>query len=145
LLHGAPEVPRHQDPLEVVTIHGSVSGDHWPGMTSRGDGVLYLVRLTVPRRGGLRAWGAVEGDFERGLAEQQGQAVTGLRVDRELRRGAESVRVVIVATTEASDVAGALSLTWEAVLTAACDDDAGWDLAQAEADVRPALLPLGTK
>jgi hypothetical protein len=32
----------------------------------------------------LRAWGAVEGDFERGLAGQQGQALTGLWVDREL-------------------------------------------------------------
>jgi hypothetical protein len=107
-------------------------------MTSPGDGVLYLVRLTVPRRGGLRAWGAVEGDFERGLVGQQDQAVTGLRVDRELRRGAESVRVVIVATAEASDVAGALSLTWEAVLTAASGDLAGWDLADAEAEVRRA-------
>jgi hypothetical protein len=125
--------------LEVVTIHHwSVSGDRWLGITSRGDGVHYLVRLTVPRRGGLRAWGAVEGDFERGLAEQQDQAVTGLRVDRELRRGAESVRVVIVATAEASDVAGALDITWEAVLTAADEDRGGWDLAWAEAEVRPA-------
>ena len=49
--------------------------------------MLYLVRLTVPRRGGLRAWGAVEADFERGLAGPRDQAVTGLRVDRELRRG----------------------------------------------------------
>jgi hypothetical protein len=70
--------------------------------------------------------------------------VTGLRVDRELRRGAESVRVVIVATTEAFDVAGALSLTWEAVLTTACDDAAGWDLPAAEAEVWPAgkLTPV---
>jgi hypothetical protein len=36
--------------------------------------------------------------------------VTGLRVDRELRRGPDSVRVVIVAMTEASDVAEALGL-----------------------------------
>jgi len=35
-------------------------------------------------RGGLRAWD--EADFERGLAVQQDQAVTGLRVGRELRR-----------------------------------------------------------
>jgi hypothetical protein len=107
-------------------------------MTSRGDGVLYLVRLTVPRRGGLRAWGAVEGDFERGLAEQQDQAVTGLRVDRELRRGPDSVRVVIVAAAEASDVAEALDRAWQAVLEAAGSDLTGWDMARAEAEVRPA-------
>jgi hypothetical protein len=101
--------------------------------------VLYSVRLTVPRRGGLRAWGAVEGDFERGLAGQQDQAVTGLRVDRELRRGPDSVRVIIVAMTEASDVAEALGLTWLAVLEATGEDLAGWDLARAEADVQPAF------
>jgi hypothetical protein len=107
-------------------------------MTSRGDGVLYLVRLTVPRRGGLRAWGAVEGDFERGLAAQQDQAVTGLRVDRELRRGPDSVRVVIVAAADAGDVAEALDRAWQAVLEAAGSDLAGWDMARAEAEVRPA-------
>jgi len=74
--------------------------------------VLYLVRLTVPRRGGWRAWGAVRGDFERGLAAQQSPAVTGLRIDSEVRRGRDYVRVVIVATAEAADVAvwGARSL-----------------------------------
>ena len=107
-------------------------------MTSRGDGVLYLVRLTVPRRGGLRAWGAVEGDFERGLAGQQDQAVTGLRVDRELRRGPDSVRVVIVATADAGDVAEALDRAWQAVLEAAGSDLAGWDMTRAQAEVRPA-------
>ncbi len=108
-------------------------------MTSRGDGVLYLVRLTVPRRGGLRAWGAVEADFERGLAGQQDQAVTGLRVDHELRRGSDSIRVVIVATVEGADVAAALGLAWQAVLEAAADDLGGWDLDCTEADVKPAV------
>jgi hypothetical protein len=108
-------------------------------MTRWGDGVLYSVRLTVSRRGGLRAWGAVEGDFERGLAGQQDQAVTGLRVDREFRRGPDSVRVVIVAKAEAPDVAEALDLTWLAVLEAMGEDLAGWDPARAEADVQPAF------
>ena len=30
----------------------------------------YWVRLSVPRIGGLRAWGLAEGDFERRLAMQ---------------------------------------------------------------------------
>jgi len=28
------------------------------------DGTRYSVRLSVPRNGGWRAWGAVSGDFE---------------------------------------------------------------------------------
>ena len=100
--------------------------------------MLYLVRLTMPRRGGLRAWGAVEADFERRLAGQQDQAVTDLRVDRELRRGRDSIRVVIVAAVEGGDVAEALALAWEAVLEAAGDDLGGWDLDRTEAEVRPA-------
>ena len=116
----------------------AVSGAVLPGMTRRGEDVLYSVRLIVPRRGGLRAWGAVEGDFERSLAGQQDQAVTGLRIDRELRRGPDSVRVVIVAKAEASDVVEALLLTWLAVLEAMGEDLAGWDPARAEADAKPA-------
>ena len=47
-----------------------------------------------------------------GLAAQQSPAVTGLRIDSEVRRGRDYVRVVIVATAEAADVAvwGARSL-----------------------------------
>ncbi len=78
------------------------------GNDQPGDGVLYLVRLTVPRRGGWRAWGAVRGDSERGKAAQS-PAVTGLRIDSEVRRGRDYVQVVIVATAEAADVAEALS------------------------------------
>jgi hypothetical protein len=64
--------------------------------------------------------------------------VTGLRVDRELRRGPDSIRVVIVASAEADDVAEALDLTWSAVLEAAGEDRGGWDRAAAAAEVRPA-------
>lgn len=100
--------------------------------------MLYLVRLTVPRRGGLRAWGAVQADYERGLAEEQDQAVTGLRVDWELRRGSDSIRVVIVGAVEAADVAETLGIAWETVLEAADDDPDGWDLDRTEAEVMPA-------
>jgi hypothetical protein len=50
-----------------------------PGMTAcmiaPQDGTRYSVRLSVPRNGGWRAWGAVSGDFERRLAEQESLAV----------------------------------------------------------------------
>lgn len=57
-------------------------GDH-----QAGDNVLYSVRLTVPRRGGWRAWGEVRGDFERQLSSQESSAVTGEHIDSEIRGG----------------------------------------------------------
>ena len=96
------------------------------------------MRLTVPRLGGRRAWGAVISAFEHRLAEQRSDAVLAPRIDRELRRGRDYVRVVIVATVVADDVAEALDLAWRAFREAAGDDLAGWDLAAASAEVQPA-------
>lgn len=50
-------------------------------------------------------------EFGRQLAEQESAAVA-LHVDSEVRRGRDYVRVVIVATVDAADVAEALDLTW---------------------------------
>jgi hypothetical protein len=71
------------------------------------------------------------------LAEQENARIT-LRVDREIRRGRDYVRVVLVATADAIDinVAEALDLAWQAFRKAA-GGDVGWDLAAATADVRP--------
>ena len=46
------------------------------------DGTSYSVRLSVPRNGGWRAWGAVSGDFERRLAEQESPAVIVPQISR---------------------------------------------------------------
>ena len=96
----------------------------------------YLVRLSVPRSGGWRAWGTVRDEFGRQLAEQESAAAT-LHVDSEIRRGRDYVRVVILATVDAGDVAEALDLAWSAFGKAAGEDLAGWDLASAAAEVRP--------
>jgi len=96
------------------------------------------VRLTVPRRGGRRAWGAVSGTFEHRLAGQGSDVVLAPRIDRELRRGRDYVRVVVVATVIADDVAEALDLAWWAFREAAGDDLAGWDMAAVSAEVQPA-------
>jgi hypothetical protein len=96
----------------------------------------YLVRLSVPRAGGWRAWGTVRDEFGRQLAEQE-SATAALHVGSEIRRGRDYVRVVIVATVDADDVAEALDLTWWAFRKAAGEDLTGWDLASAEAMVRP--------
>ena len=95
----------------------------------------YLVRLSVPRAGGWRAWGTVRDEFGRQLAEQESAAT--LYVDSEIRRGRNYVRVVILATVDADDVAEALELAWWAFRKAAGEDLAGWALADAEAEVRP--------
>jgi hypothetical protein len=64
------------------------------------------------------------GEFERRLAEQESAAVAA-RVDSEVRRGRDYVRVIIVTTVDAADVAEALDAAWWAFLKAAGDDLAG--------------------
>jgi hypothetical protein len=100
------------------------------------DDTRYLVRLSVPRIGGWRAWGAVRGGFERRLTEQ-GSAAVAARVDSEVRRGRDYVRVVILMTVDAADVAEALDTAWQAFRKAAGDDLEGWDTAAASAEVKP--------
>ena len=80
------------------------------------------MRLSVPRKDGWRQWGAVRGEFGRKLAGQQGPAVIGPDIDSEVRRGRDHVRVVIVMTVGAADVAGALAAAWQAFRKAAGDD-----------------------
>ncbi len=60
--------------------------------------------------------------------------MTAIRV---CRRGRDYVRVVIVATVDAN-VAEALDFAWWAFQKAAGEDLAGWALADAEAEIRPA-------
>ena len=81
--------------------------------------------------------------FERRLACQESPAVIALQIDREIRKGRDYVRVVIVVTVEADDLAKALDLAWWAFRMAVGDDLAGWDLGQASADVRPGASLAG--
>ena len=70
------------------------------------------MRLTVPRRGGWRAWGAVRGDFEHALAGAVDPAIASAEIASELRRGAGYVRVTIALTVVTTDVADALAIAW---------------------------------
>jgi hypothetical protein len=94
----------------------------------------YSVRLTVPRRGGWRAWAIVRADFERALADP---AITSAEVASELRRGADYVRVAVVLSVAADDVADALTIAWDAFRAAAASDLAGWEATAAVAEIQP--------
>ena len=106
-------------------------------MDAHDDGTFYQVCLSVPRRGGWRAWGPLRAEFGRRLSEQEGMPLIAARVDSEVRRGRDYVRVVTVMTVGAADVAEALDLAWWAFRNAAGTDAEGWDRAGAMAEVRP--------
>jgi hypothetical protein len=97
----------------------------------------YAVQLTVPRRGGWRAWGAARADFERALADATDPAIASAEIASELRRGAGYVRVTVALTVVTTDVAGALTIAWDTFRSAARDDPAGWKMAAAAAQVQP--------
>jgi len=103
----------------------------------------YLVRLSVPRAGGWRAWGTTRGEFGRQLAGQESAAIA-------LHVTARSAAAATISgrhrgQVDTDDAAEALDLTWWAFRKAAGEDLAGWALADAEAEVRPARrwLPRG--
>ena len=106
-------------------------------MTVRPKSTRYQVRLSVPRRGGWRAWGAASGNFERRLAEQESAAIIAPHIEGETRRGREYARVTVVMTVGAPDIAQALTAAWWVFRKAAGSDAAGWDMASATAEVRP--------
>jgi hypothetical protein len=106
-------------------------------MIDRQAAARYTVRLSVPRIGDWRAWGAVSGEFERRLAGQASRAVTGARLESESRRGRDYVRVTVLVTVEAADVAQAMAAVWRVFRKAAGDDIAGWDTPAAAAEIRP--------
>jgi hypothetical protein len=99
------------------------------------------VRLTVPRRGGWRAWGAVRADFERALTAPADPAIATAEIASELRRGADYVRVTLALTVLSTDVADALTIAWDAFRSAARDDLAGWEVIAATAEVIPTCWP----
>ena len=105
------------------------------------------MRLTVPRRGGWRAWGAVRADFERALTAPADPAIATAEVASELRRGADDVRVTLALTVLSTDVADALTIAWGAFRSAARDDLAGWEVTAATAEVipePPLIRPVAT-
>jgi hypothetical protein len=108
-----------------------------PGGTAVRGTTRYKVQLTVPRRGGWRAWGPVRVGFERALADPSDPAIAMAEIASEHRRGADHVRVTVAMTVGARDVADALAIAWDVFTGAAADDLTGWDLTAAAAEVQP--------
>ena len=113
------------------------SGPRYLHSVPAGEGTRYRVRISVPRRGGWREWGASRGDFEQHLAAQESPALAALQIESETRRGRDYVRVTVSALAHAPDAVQALAAAWDAFRQAAEDEDAGWDLAAASAEIRP--------
>jgi len=100
--------------------------------------------VTVPWRRAAPAAGAhgggVREDFEHVLANPVDSAVIAAGIGSEVRRGTDYVRVVVVMTVSAPDVAEALTAAWAVFREAAAGDRLGWDMAAAEAEVRPVVV-----
>ncbi len=82
--------------------------------------------------------GTVRPDFERALTDQADPAIASAEITSELRRGSDYVRVTAAFTVLAADVAGALTIAWDAFRSAAGDDLSGWDVAAAVVGRGPA-------
>ena len=81
------------------------------------------MRLTVPRR--LACLGSGPRGLRARLAGPADPAIATAETASELRRGADYVRVTVAVTVAAADVADALTIAWDAFLSAARDDLTG--------------------
>jgi hypothetical protein len=82
-------------------------------------------------------WLHATGEFERRLAEQHSQSVIAPHIESQTRRGRTYVAVNVLMTVLAPDVAEALATALDTFRQAAGDDEAGWDMASARAEVWP--------
>ena len=106
-------------------------------MIQASQAARYHVTLSVPRLGGIRAWGLVASDFERDLAAHASATISRPRIEGETRRGRDHLRVAVAMDVMAEDVGQALVTAWWAFRKAAGDDILGWDTGGASAEVQP--------
>jgi hypothetical protein len=105
-------------------------------VTARPERPRYRVRVEIPRISGTRGWSAAAAAFERGFETQASLLVTERQVELVTRQRRDYVRVSV--TVEAAHVAEAAVVAWAMLQQAAGEDTAGWDLAGASAEIRPA-------
>ncbi len=105
-------------------------------VTARPELPRYNVRVEIPHIGGERGWSAAATTFQQGLAAQASLLVTERQIEFVTRQRRDYVRVSV--TVEAAHVAEAAVITWAVLQQAAGSDTAGWDMAGASAEIRPA-------
>jgi hypothetical protein len=96
----------------------------------------YKVRVEIAHVSGTSDWSAAATAFQQGLAEQPSLLVTERYVEFLTRERRDYVRISV--TVEAAHVAEAAVITWAVLQQAVGDDSAGWDMAGASAEIRPA-------
>jgi hypothetical protein len=105
-------------------------------VTARPERPRYRVRVEIPRVSGAHGWSAAATAFEQGLTEQASLLVTDRQIELLTRQRRDYVRVSV--TVEAAHIAEAAVVAWAMLQQVAGEDTAGWDLAGASAEIRPA-------
>jgi hypothetical protein len=105
-------------------------------MGARPEVPRYNVRVEVPHISGTNEWSASAKALQKGLAEQPSLLVAERHIEFVTRQRRDYAR--ISATVEAAHVAEAAVITWAVLQQAAGEDTAGWDMAGASAEIRPA-------
>jgi hypothetical protein len=96
----------------------------------------YKVRVEIPHISGTSEWRAAATAFQEGLAAQPSLLVTQRQIEFLTRQRRDYVRVSV--TVEAAHMAEAAVITWAVLQQAMGEDSAGWDLAEASAEIKPA-------
>jgi hypothetical protein len=105
-------------------------------VTARPELPRYKVCVEIPHVSGTRGWSAAATAFQQGLAAQASLLVTERQIEFVTRQRRDYVRVSVM--VEAAHVAEAAVITWAVLQQAAGEDAAGWDMASASAEIRPA-------
>jgi hypothetical protein len=96
----------------------------------------YNVRVDIAHIKDTRGWSAAATAFRERLAAHASLLVTERQIEFVTRERRDYVRVSV--TVEAAHVAEAAVVTWAVLQQAAGEDTAGWDMADASAEIRPA-------
>jgi hypothetical protein len=96
----------------------------------------YKVRVEIAHISGTSEWSAAATAFREGLAGQPSLLVTERQIEFLTRQRRDYVRISV--TVEAAHAAEAAVITWAVLQQAMGQDSAGWDVAGASAEIRPA-------
>jgi hypothetical protein len=96
----------------------------------------YKVRVEIPHVSGGSEWSAAATAFQQGLTAHPSLLVTQRQIEFLTRQRRDYVRISV--TVEAAHAAEAAVITWAVLMQVIGEESAGWDLAGASAEIRPA-------